>query len=144
MRFMIPWSPSADSEMKNSFSKSSCSGGFAGGPVVGTLPCKAGDTGSIPLVWEDPACFGATKPMRHNYWAQELQLLQPVCLESKLRSGGGHCNEKPAYRSEEWPHSPLEKAHKSSNKDPPQPKHKSFLNILKKSSCSKLVRKWPV
>ena len=100
---MIPWSPSADSEMKNSFSKSSCSGGFTGGPVVGTLPCNAGEAGSIPPVWEDPEGFGATKLVHHNYWAQELQPLQPVCLESMLRNGGGHRNEKPAYRSEERP-----------------------------------------
>ena len=25
------------------------------------------------LVWEDPACHGATKPMRHNYWACALE-----------------------------------------------------------------------
>ena len=26
------------------------------------------------LVREDPTCRGATKPMRHNYWAREPQL----------------------------------------------------------------------
>ena len=25
------------------------------------------------LVWEDPTCRGATKPMRHNYWACALE-----------------------------------------------------------------------
>ena len=29
------------------------------------------------LVWEDPTCRGATKPVRHNYWAREPQLLSP-------------------------------------------------------------------
>ena len=53
------------------------------------------------LVREDPTCRGATKPVRHNYWARALepashkywahvpQLLKPVCLEPVLR------NEKP-------------------------------------------------
>ena len=27
------------------------------------------------LVWEDPTCRRATKPMRHNYWAHAPQLL---------------------------------------------------------------------
>ena len=30
------------------------------------------------LVQEDPTCCGATKPMRHNYWAHVPQLLKPV------------------------------------------------------------------
>ena len=30
------------------------------------------------LVWEDPTCYGATKPVHHNYWAHVLQLLKPV------------------------------------------------------------------
>ena len=53
------------------------------------------------LVREDPTCRGATKPMRHNYWACALepashnywvhvpQLLKPARLETVLR------NEKP-------------------------------------------------
>ena len=40
--------------------------GFPGGAVVKNLPADAGDTGSI-LVWEDPTCCGATKPVYHNY-----------------------------------------------------------------------------
>ena len=43
------------------------------------------------LVWEDPTCRGAAKPVRHNYWACALepvrhnywahvpQLLKPAC-----------------------------------------------------------------
>ena len=25
------------------------------------------------LVWEDPTCYGATKPVRHSYWACALE-----------------------------------------------------------------------
>ena len=53
------------------------------------------------LVWEYPTCHGATKCLRHNYWACALepvshtywarvpQLLKPAHLEPIL------CNEKP-------------------------------------------------
>ena len=59
------------------------------------------------LVWEDPTCRGATKPVRHNYWACVLertshnywarvpQLLKPARLEPVL------CNEKPVHHNEE-------------------------------------------
>ena len=42
--------------------------GFPGGAVVKNPPTNAGDTGSIPGL-EDPTCRGATKSVRHNYWA---------------------------------------------------------------------------
>ena len=83
-------------------------------------------TGVQSLVWEDPTCHGATKPMCHNYWAHVLetlshnywslctlepvccnywahmpQLLKPVCLEPMLRNKRSHRNEKPAHRNEE-------------------------------------------
>ena len=38
---------------------------FPGGAVVKNPPANAGDLGS--LVWEDPKCLGATKPMCHNF-----------------------------------------------------------------------------
>ena len=42
------------------------------------------------LVREDLTCHGATKPVRHNYWARVPQLLKPTRLEPML------CNkEKP-------------------------------------------------
>ena len=41
---------------------------FPGGAVVKNPPANAADTGSS-LVWEDPTCHGATKPVRHNYWS---------------------------------------------------------------------------
>ena len=62
------------------------------------------------LVREDPTCRGATKPMRHNYWAcalepmshnywaHVLQLLKPARLEPALRNKRGHHNEKPALQ----------------------------------------------
>ena len=65
------------------------------------------------LVREDPTCRGATKPVRHNYWACALepmshnywahvpQLLKPVRLEPELRNKRNHCNEKPAHRNKE-------------------------------------------
>ena len=33
------------------------------------------------LVWEDPTCHRATKPVNHNYWAPGIQTTrEPVCL----------------------------------------------------------------
>ena len=61
------------------------------------------------LVWEDPTCRKATKPVRHNYWACALepvshnywpcvlQLLKPACLEPVLHNKRSHCSEKPAH-----------------------------------------------
>ena len=40
--------------------------GFPGGSEVKDLPSNVGNMGSIPD-GEDPTCFGATKPMYHNY-----------------------------------------------------------------------------
>ena len=34
------------------------------------------------LVWEDPMCCGASKPVSHNYWASVPQVLEPVCRNS--------------------------------------------------------------
>ena len=65
------------------------------------------------LVWEDPTCHGATKPMHHNswacdlepvshnYWARVPQLLKPACLEPVLHDKRSYCNEKPVHRNEE-------------------------------------------
>ena len=67
------------------------------------------------LVREDPTCRGATKPVRHNYWACALepathndcacvpQLLKPVRLEPVLRNKRSHRNEKPTHHNEEKP-----------------------------------------
>ena len=67
------------------------------------------------LVQEDPTCRGATKPVRHNYWACTLepvshnywarvpQLLKPTHLEPVLRNKRSHCNEKPVHCNKEQP-----------------------------------------
>ena len=65
------------------------------------------------LVWEDPTCRGATKPVCHNYWACALkpashnywahvpQLLRPTRLQLVLQNKRSHGNEKLAHRDEE-------------------------------------------
>ena len=63
------------------------------------------------LVREDPTCSGATKPVRHNYWALQPashnywahvpQLLKPMRLEPVLCNKRSHCNEKLTHRNEE-------------------------------------------
>ena len=70
-------------------------------------------TGVWALVQEDPTCRGATKPVRHNYWACALQptshnywahvpqLLKPVCLEPVLHNKRRHLNEKAAHHNKE-------------------------------------------
>ena len=77
------------------------------------------------LVWEDPTCSGATKPMchnygacalepgSHNYWAHMLQLLKPVCPKAHALQ-----QEKPPQWEACVPQ--LEKS-PSSNEDPAQP-----------------------
>ena len=67
------------------------------------------------LVREDPTCHGATKPVRHNYWACALepvshnywaqvpQLLKPTRPEPVLHDKRSHRNEKPMHSNEEWP-----------------------------------------
>ena len=53
------------------------------------------------LVQEDPMCHGATKPLRHNYWAHVPQLQKPARLEPVLHNKRSHCNEKPVHHNEE-------------------------------------------
>ena len=62
------------------------------------------------LVREDPTCRGAVKPVCHNYWACEPQLLSPRATTTEARAARArapnkrsHCNEKPAHRNEESP-----------------------------------------
>ena len=64
------------------------------------------------LAGEDPTCRGATKPVRHNYWACALeptshnywahvpQLLKPVRLEPVLRNKRSHHNKSAHYNEE--------------------------------------------
>ena len=70
-------------------------------------------TGVRALAREDPTCRGATKPVRHNYWAWALepashnywahmpQLLKPACLEPMLHNKRSHHSEKPAHCNKE-------------------------------------------
>ena len=53
-------------------SKTKAAWGFPGGPVVKTPPANA-ETRVWSLVWEDPTCHEATKPLYHNYWAHALE-----------------------------------------------------------------------
>ena len=53
------------------------------------------------LVWEDPSCHGATKPVHHNYQAHVLQLLKPAHLEPVLHNKRSHHNEKPSHDNKE-------------------------------------------
>ena len=65
------------------------------------------------LAREDPTCHGATKPVRHNYWAwalepashnywaHVLQLLKPARLEPVLCNKRSHDSENPAHHNEE-------------------------------------------
>ena len=47
------------------------------------------------LVWEDPTCRGATRPVSHNYWAWA----SGACAPNKR----GRTSERPAHCDEEWP-----------------------------------------
>ena len=67
------------------------------------------------LVREDPTCRGATKSLRHNYWACTLeptshnywacvlQLLRPTRIEPLLHNERSHHSEKPVHCSRECP-----------------------------------------
>ena len=92
--------------------KSMKSWDFPGGAVVKNPPAKQG-TRVQALVWEDPTCHGATKPVRHNYWSCALepkshnywtcvpQLVKAMHLEPMLHNKRRHSNEKPAHFNEE-------------------------------------------
>ena len=62
---------------------------FPGGLVVKNLPCKVGDTGSIPGL-------GRSHMLRGS-WAHVSQLLDPVCLEPMLCNKKSCRKEKAAY-----------------------------------------------
>ena len=47
------------------------------------------------LVWEDPTCRGAARPVSHNYWA----CAAGACAPNKR----GHDSERPAHHDEAWP-----------------------------------------
>ena len=95
--------------------------GFPGGAVVKNLPANVRDTGSSRGPGRSHM-RGATKPVRHNYWAcaleptsqncwaHEPQLLKPVRLEPVLHKRSQQ-NESPCTATKSSPRSPqLEKA----------------------------------
>ena len=49
------------------------------------------------LVWEDPTCCRATRPVSHN-----SRLSEPARVELVLRNKRGRDSERPAHRDEEW------------------------------------------
>ena len=57
------------------------------------------------LVWEDPTCCGATKPVRHNtepaLQSPRATTTEPARLEPVLRNKRSHCNERPVCHKEE-------------------------------------------
>ena len=67
------------------------------------------------LVREDPTWRRAAKPVRHNYWACDLEpasynywslqatTTEPAHLESMLRNKRSHRNEKHMHHNEEYP-----------------------------------------
>ena len=57
------------------------------------------------LVWEDPTCCRATRPVSHNYWA----CASGACAPNKR----GRDSERPAHCDEEWP--PLAATRESSH-----------------------------
>ena len=81
----------------NEFIKVKLLGDFPGGAVVQNLPANA-RTWVPSLVWEDPTCRRATKPMCHNYWACALE---PVSHNYWACEPRIHCNEKPTHHNEE-------------------------------------------
>ena len=98
-------------------------------------------TGVQSLVWEDFACRGATKPLGSNYWACELQLLKPACLESVLSSERSHRNSERSWciETQSRPHFPqVEESLCKGNEDPAQPKIKINFNCGK-LKCLRLL-----
>ena len=61
--FVVRWMD-LESVIQSEVSQKEKNKGFPGGAVVKNLPASAGVRA---LVWEDPTCRGATKPMSHNY-----------------------------------------------------------------------------
>ena len=81
----------------------------------------------LPLVREDSICFGATKPMCHNFW---VCAIEPVshnywglrALEPALRNKRSHCSEKPAQLESGSPARSNQREPGGSSEDPVQPK----------------------
>ena len=75
---------------------------FPGGAVDKNPPANAGDTASIPGPGKPPhpTCYGATKPVCHNYRVRLLQLLSPRAAinEARAPTACAPQQEKPPQR----------------------------------------------
>ena len=65
------------------------------------------------LVQEDSTCRGATKPVRHNYWAWEPQLLSPRAITTEACVPRAHAlqQEKPLQWEARAPQQRVAPAH---------------------------------
>ena len=61
--------------------------------------CRCRRHGFIPWSGKDPTCLRATKPLHHNCWAWEKQLLSPRTLEPVLLNKSSYHNEKLAHHN---------------------------------------------
>ena len=98
------------------------------------------ETWKWSLIWEDPTCHRATKPVCHNYWvcglepesrnywAHLLQLLKPVRLEPRLPNERSHRSARPVHNRRA---APLTAAgdKPASKADPAQPKINRCLKV---------------
>ena len=77
-----------------------------GGPVEKHPLANAEDTG-LTLVRDDSISCGATKPVCHNYWAHQPQLLSLSAATTEAHEPNSvlhkrsHCNEKPVHLNRE-------------------------------------------
>ena len=83
------------------------------------------------LVWEDPTCCRATKPMRHNILASRSHnYWSPHALGPMVYNKRSHCNLKPSHHN--WRVAPISlQLEKSpwSNHDPAQPKIAKLIKL---------------
>ena len=70
-----------------------------GGAVVKNPSANAGDMVRV-LVQEDPTYCGATKPISHNYWAREPQLLIPCATTTEAHMPRAHAPQQ--KKSSQW------------------------------------------
>ena len=83
------------------------------------------------LVWEDPTCRGATRPVSHNYWACASGACAPQ--EERPRQWEARA---PRWRVAPTCRNWRKPSHR--NEDPTQPKINKWINKIKKKSKLKL------
>ena len=91
------------------------------------LPLQMQGTQVWSLVWDDPTCHGASKPVHYNCWACALEpgshnYWSPHTLEPGLRNRRNHRSKKPSHCNESSPCLPQQEQSLSGNKDPAQPR----------------------